>query len=94
MWEGGEQRAAEEYASVCGFSAAFGPLLFQHATRKVFGKAFSSGVSVLPAEHTAYMFGKFWEKEVSPFDADERFFRLVAGGNSDREGMGKVSWLR
>eukprot|EP00904_Undaria_pinnatifida_P006390 jgi/Undpi1/2881/HiC_scaffold_14.g06258.m1 len=77
VWDGGEQRAGEEYASACGFPAAFGPLLLQRATRKVYGKVFASGVSVLPAQHTAYMFEKFWEKEVAPFDASERFFRLV-----------------
>eukprot|EP00904_Undaria_pinnatifida_P006401 jgi/Undpi1/2891/HiC_scaffold_14.g06268.m1 len=89
VWDGGEQRAGEEYASACGFPAAFGPLLFQRATRKVFGKVFASGVSVLPAQHTAYMFEKFWEKEVAPFDATERFFRLVTdsdcGGGISKE---------
>ena len=86
---GGDQRAGEEYAAACGFPAAFGPLLFQRATRKVFGKVFASGVSVLPAQHTAYMFEKFWEKEVAPFDVTERFFRLVTDSDCG-DGISKV----
>ena len=96
VWEGtGVPRLAEEYAAACGFSAAFGPLLFEHAVAKVLGKeAFSSRESgELPAEQVAYVFGKFWEDEIAPFDPSERFFRLV--GNSDRGGIVKVGcWVR
>ena len=86
----GVPRSAEEYAVACGFSAAFGPLLFERAAAKVFGKeAFSTGAGrELPAKDVAYMFGKFWEDEIAPFGQAERFFRLAC--NSDRGGVSKV----
>ncbi|CAM9348431.1 unnamed protein product, partial [Laminaria digitata] len=88
VWRGsGVPRSAEEFAVACGFSAAFGPLLFEHAVNKVFGKkeAFSSGVGGdFPAEKVDRVCEKFWGDEIAPFDAAERFFRLV--GNSDHRG--------
>lgn len=81
-------RAAEEFSVVCGFSAAFGPLLLEHATTKVYGTTFFRNVKQLPPEHLSHMFATYWEREVAPFDSTERFFRLVS--NSRRGGIGRV----
>lgn len=81
-------RAAEEFSVVCGFSAAFGPLLLEHATAKVYGGIFFRGAHELPLEHLSHLFATYWECEVAPFDSAERFFRLV--GNPVRGGIGRV----
>lgn len=91
VWDGGNARAAEEFAAVCGFSAAFGQLLFRHATILVFGEIFFKGVTALPPEHIAHMFGAFWDKEIASFDAAERFFRLARSASKDY--IGKVVHL-
>eukprot|EP00904_Undaria_pinnatifida_P000137 jgi/Undpi1/10123/HiC_scaffold_28.g12577.m1 len=88
VWGGGAPRAAEQYSVACGFSAAFGPLLFEHATGKVFGKGLSSGMGgESPADHIGHILAEFWENEIFPFDAVERLYRLVGG--SGRGGIVK-----
>lgn len=81
VWDGGVARGGEEFAVVCGFSAAFGPLLLDNATETVFGKTFFNGVDTLLPEHVAYMMRTFWKNEVEPHDTAERFFRLVGKGS-------------
>lgn len=98
VWVGGNQREAEAFSAACGFSAAWGPIVLKRVATAVYGKVFASGVSVLPTDHVIYAFGHFWDKAITPFDAAERFFRLVklgcefpanSGGNGGG-GIGKV----
>lgn len=88
VWGGGLPRAGEEFAAVCGFTAAFGPLLFKRGVAAVFGKFFAEA-NVLPPDHVTHMFKTYWENEVAPFDAAERFYRLV--GNARGGGIRRVS---
>lgn len=81
VWGGGNQREAEAFSAACGFSAAWGPVVLKLVAISVYGKVFSRGVSVLPTNHVVYAFGKYWEKEIAPYDATERFFRLAKVGS-------------
>ena len=80
VWGGGNQREAEAFSAACGFSAAWGPMLLKRVATAVYGKVFASGVSVLSTDHVIYAFGQFWDRAIAPFDATERFFRLVKVG--------------
>ncbi|CBJ32587.1 hypothetical protein Esi_0349_0007 [Ectocarpus siliculosus] len=77
VWGGGVEREAEAFSAACGFSAAFGPIVLKLVTTAVYGRVFAGGVSVLPMDHVVYAFGQYWEKEIGPRDATERFFKLV-----------------
>ena len=78
VWGGGSSRPGEEFAVVCGFSAASGPLLLERALDTVYGRELFPTVTSLPLVHVIYMFRVYWQHEVSPFDAHDRFFRMVA----------------
>ena len=68
--DGGLPRAAEEFAVACGFSAAFGPPLVE---------VVSIDNSFTTPPHEASMWIGYWDREVAPFDAAERFLRLAKG---------------
>ena len=68
--DGGLPRAAEEFAVACGFSAAFGPPLIE---------VVSNVNSFTTPPHEASMWNSYWDREVAPFDAAERFLRLAKG---------------
>lgn len=85
----GRARVCEEFATVCGFSPAFGPLIYHHALATVYGTRFFCGAVALPPIHINFMLEAYWETEVAPHDATERFFRLVCGPGKD--GIGRVS---
>lgn len=74
-------RAADEYAAACGLSAAPGFLLFVGASIK---EGIREGIferrerRVAGGEHTAYRFGNFWQEEIAPFGAAERFFKVMS----------------
>ena len=68
--DGGLPRAAEEFAVACGFSAAFGPPLVE---------VVSIDNSFTTPPHEASMWNSYWDREVAPFDAAERFLRLAKG---------------
>ncbi|CAM9818571.1 unnamed protein product, partial [Ectocarpus sp. 4 AP-2014] len=84
VWGGGIEREAEAFSAACGFSAAFGPIVLKLVTTAVYGRVFAGGVSVLPMDHVVYAFGQYWEKEIGPRDATERFFKLVKIGSGTR----------
>ncbi|CAM9747270.1 unnamed protein product, partial [Ectocarpus sp. 8 AP-2014] len=100
VWGGGVEREAEAFSAACGFSAAFGPIVLKLVTTAVYGRVFAGGVSVLPMDHVVYAFGQYWEKEIGPRDATERFFKLVKIGSgtrassSGRIGKARMSELR
>ena len=78
IWDGGSSRPGEEFAVVCGFSAALGPLLLERALDLVYGRKLFRTMTSLPLIHVTYMLLVYWQNEVSPFDAHDRFFRMVA----------------
>ena len=82
VWGGGSSRPGEEFAVVCGFSAALGPLLLERALDAVYGRKLFPTVTSLPLAHVIYMFRVYWQNEVSPFDAHDRFFRMVANAET------------
>lgn len=96
VWGGGIEREAEAFSAACGFSAAFGPLVLKLITTAVYGRVFAGGVSVLPMDHVVYAFGQFWEKEIGPRDATERFFKLVKIGSGNRasSSSGRIGKVR
>ena len=78
IWYGGCSRPAEEFAVVCGFSAALGPLLSERALDAVYRRKIFPTVASLPLGHVIYMFRVYWENEILPFDESDRFFKMVA----------------
>ena len=78
VWGGGSSRPGEEFAVVCGFSAALGLLLLERAPDAVYGRELFPTVTSLPLVHAIYMSRVYWPNEVSPFDAPGRFFRMIA----------------
>ena len=78
IWDGGSSRPGKEFATICGFSAALGPLLLECALDAVYGKKFFPTVVSLPPMHVMYMYLVYWQRKNAPFDASERFFRMVA----------------
>lgn len=83
VWGGGNEREAEVFSAVCGFSAAWGPAVLKRVAVAVYGRVFAGGVSVLSADHVVYAFGRYWDREVAPYDPEERFFRLVKAGSNN-----------
>ena len=68
--DGGLPRAAEEFVVACGFSAAFGPPLIE---------VVSIDNSFTTPPHEASMWNSYWDQNIAPFDAAERFLRLAKG---------------
>ena len=78
IWDGGSSRPGEEFAVVCGFSVALGPLLLERTHDLGYGRKLFRTVTSLPLIHVTCMLLVYWQNEVSPFDAHDRFFRMVA----------------
>ena len=78
IWDGGSSRPGEEFAVVCGFSAALGPLLLERALDLVYGRRLFPTVTSLPLIHVTCILLVYWQNGVSPFDAHECFFRMAA----------------
>ena len=56
VWDSGSSRPGEEFAIICGFSVALGPLLLERAFDAVDDrKFFPTGIS-LPPIHVTYMY--------------------------------------